>query len=120
MTTTQLAPTLVADLPVFELPKGTVDFLTGTITDHEGNNLTMTVDMAITPAGDVDATHTWLPAGWLGAAAATRQCQTTNVVDTGLLNGGSDLVGTRYGVYARLDNSPAHPIVQLGWIILTE
>jgi hypothetical protein len=28
--------------------------------------------------------------------------------------------GTRYGVYVRLDNSPAHPIIQVGWIVLTD
>lgn len=120
MTTTQLPSTLVDDLPVYEWPKGTVDFFGGTVTDRNGNDLDMTVEIAITPAWDADATHTWLPAGFLGTAAATRQCQTTNVVDTSLLTGGSDGIGTRYGVYARLDNTPAHPIVQLGWLILTD
>lgn len=107
-------------LPTNEIPVGSVDFVQATVTDLKGNNLSMGVEIAITPAGDADATHTWLPAGWLGSAAPERQCQTTSVVNTGLLDGGSDHVGTRYGVYVRLDNSPAHPIIQVGWIILTD
>jgi hypothetical protein len=100
------------DLPTNEIPAGSIDFVTATVTDANGNNLTMGVDVALTPDGD---THTWLPATWLGAAAATRQCQTNTVVDTGILAGGE-----RYGVYVRLDNAPAHPIIQVGWIVLTD
>lgn len=112
--------TTTLDLPTNEVPRGTIDFIAGEVTDRKGNALTMGVEIAVTPAWEPDATHTWRPAAWIGTAAATRQCQTTIPVDTGLLDGGSDGVGTRYGVYARLDNAPATPIVQLGWIVLTD
>lgn len=107
-------------LPTNEVPRGSIDFLGGEIKDHNGNDLTMTVEIAVTPAWDPDATHFWRPAGWLGTAAATRSCQTTNPVDTATLDGGSDGAGTRYGVYARLTNTPAMPIIQLGWLVLTD
>jgi hypothetical protein len=104
-------------LPVNEIPNGSIDYIGGTVTDSNGNPLAMTVDIAVTPAWDTDATHTWLPASWIGAAGATRQCQTVNPVNTAALTGGSD--GARYGVYVRLTNTPALPIIQVGWIVLT-
>lgn len=111
-----MTQTLLA-LPTNEIPTGSVDFVKATVTDLNGNPLTMGVEIAITRAGET--AHAWLPAGWLGAAEAERECQTISPVDTAIL----DSVpgdGTRYGVYVRLDNSPAHTILQVGWIVLTD
>jgi hypothetical protein len=109
----------LAALPTNEIPTGSVDFVKATVTDLNGNTLTVGVEIAITRAADPDAVHTWLPATWLGTAAAERECQTTRPVDTAVLDGVPG-DGTRYGVYVRLDNSPAHPILQVGWIVLTD
>lgn len=115
--TIQIPTQYLGEPPTVEVPKGTVDYITATMLDLQGNSLTMGVEIAVTP-DDPGATVTFLPAGWIGTAAAERQCKTTSVVDTGVLSPGTDGVGTRYGVRVRLDNTPAHPIVLVGWLVL--
>jgi hypothetical protein len=104
------------------IPLGSVDFVSGTVVDAKGNELAMGVEIAIThtDGGADDSTHAWLPAEWLGAAAAERECQTTTPVNTATLAGAGGSTGTRYGVYVRLDNGEAQPILQVGWIVLTD
>lgn len=107
-------------LPTNEIPLGSVDFIAGTVTDKNGNVLDMGVEIAVARADGDDDARTWLPAGWLGTAAAERRCQTSSPVNTALLEGDAVTAGTKYGVYVRLDNTPAHPVVQIGWIVLTD
>lgn len=101
-------------LPTNVIPRGSIDYITGTVTDRKGNNLTMPVDIALT--ADPSAGHTWLPATWVGTAAPEREVTTTAQVTLD----GPTYPGDRYGVYVRLDNSPAHPIILIGWIVLDD
>lgn len=106
-------------LPTNQIPVGSIDFVEATVTDANGSDLDMGVEIAITRDGAL--THTWLPAEWEGDPAATRNCRTASVVDTDLLDDADPTMsGTRYAVYVRLDNGAAHPIVQVGWIVLTD
>lgn len=112
MTTQELLPDAVV-----EYARGSIDFVTGIVRDRNDNNLTMGVEIAITDEEDAAAgTYAWLPASWTGTAAPERAVTTTSPVTLNIAGYPSE----RYGVYVRLDNSPAHPIFRIGTLVLTE
>jgi hypothetical protein len=90
------------------IPFGSVEYLEASVTADV--SLTMVVAIAITKGS---GTHTWLAAGWTGAADTTRTARTTSAFDTGTLTRG------QYGLYVKLTDSPEVPIIKAGEVSIS-
>lgn len=93
-----------------DIPRGSVEYLEGTITSTSGTDLTMPVELAISRGH----AHTWLSATWTGDPGPERVARTSSPVAFDAAGYPDD----EYAVYARLAGDPESPIIHVGGIRL--
>lgn len=94
------------------IPRGSVEYVTATVTADVALTDATTVRLALTRRGE---DHDWIDAAWTGAEGTTRACRTSNPVtfDTDTIPG--DLVD----VFIQLTDSTEIPIIEAGTIKIT-